>query len=188
MSFSKCFFCLILVFLLFRRGQLCFFLWYGKLQWRFICWTFVCKWFGICVAQVQYKYIRDLGSFWYEAWNFRQKNFLSHLLSWIFLANALWGDVCWIQFNFENGSKGDYISVREKKVTIVATNLMDGCTILFIQDARALWWKILCIILEDRKWKITFDVTTIWRWVPCMLFSSWGEFNKTWKMLEDLYF
>lgn len=109
-------------------------------------------------------------------------------LSWIFLANALWGDVCWIQFNFENGSKGDYISVREKKVTIVATNLMDGCTILFIQDARALWWKILCIILEDRKWKITFDVTTIWRWVPCMLFSSWGEFNKTWKMLEDLYF
>jgi hypothetical protein len=40
--------------------------------------------------------------------------------------------------NFENGLEGDYNSVREKKVAIAATNLMDGCTIPFIQDVGAL--------------------------------------------------
>jgi len=123
-------------------------------------------------------------------------------LSWIFIANALWGDVCWIQFNLrilfnflclnskncENGSKGDYTSVHEKKVAIVGTNLMDGCTIPSIQDVGAIWWKILHIILEVRKWKITFDVTTIWKWVPYLLFSSWREFIEIKKMLEKLYF
>lgn len=112
----------------------------------------------------------------------------------IFLADALWRGVRWIQFNFlclnsknfENGLEGDYNSVREKKVATTATNLMDGCTIPFIQDVGAFWWKIFSIILEGRKWKITFDVTTIQRWVLYMLFSSWGEFSETRKMLENL--
>jgi len=117
-------------------------------------------------------------------------------LSWIFLANALWRDVCWIQFNFlclnsrnfENGLEGDYNSVREKKVAIAATNLMDGCTIPFIQDVGALWWKILSIILEVRKWKITFDVTTIWRWVLYMLFRLEGSLAKQRKCLKICIF
>jgi hypothetical protein len=65
---------------------------------------------------------------------------------------------------------------------------MDGCTIPFIQDVGALWWKILSIILEVRKWKITFDVTTIWRWVPYMLFRLEGSLAKQRKCLKICIF
>jgi hypothetical protein len=38
--------------------------------------------------------------------------------------------------NFKNELEGDYANVREENATIVATDLMDGHTILCIQDVK----------------------------------------------------
>jgi hypothetical protein len=145
----------MLVFLLFNHGQLWCFLWYVKLCIRVLFTsTFVCRWLGICTTQMQCKYIQNLISS-----NMKHgilgKFFLSHNngeLSWIFLVNALWGDVCWIQLNFKivfdvlcfnlrnskNASEGECTSVREEKATIATINLTDGFTILCIQDVGVL--------------------------------------------------
>ncbi len=119
-------------------------------------------------------------------------------LSWIFLMNALWENVCWIQFNFKivfdflcfnswnsrNESEGDCASVCEEKIAIDAIDLMDGHTIPFIQDAWASLTKDPLYHSGGKKWKITFAITTIRRWIPYMF---WREFSQTRKMLENLY-
>jgi hypothetical protein len=45
--------------------------------------------------------------------------------------------LCLNSKNFENESEGNYTSVCEKKIVIIATNLMDGYTIPSIQDVGA---------------------------------------------------
>ncbi len=45
--------------------------------------------------------------------------------------------LCFTSGNSKNESKGDCVSVREEKETIVVTHLMDGQTIICIQDVKA---------------------------------------------------
>jgi hypothetical protein len=45
--------------------------------------------------------------------------------------------LCFNSRNSKNELKGDCVSVREEKTTIVVTHLMDGHTILCIQDVKA---------------------------------------------------
>jgi hypothetical protein len=45
--------------------------------------------------------------------------------------------LCFNSGNFKNESECDYVNVHEEKATIVAIDLMDGHTILCIQDVRA---------------------------------------------------
>jgi hypothetical protein len=71
-------------------------------------------------------------------------------LFWIFLVNALWRNVCWNELNFkilfdflcfnlgnfDNELEDDFDNVHEEKTITISIDLMDGCTIICIQDIR----------------------------------------------------
>ncbi len=45
--------------------------------------------------------------------------------------------LCFNSGNFDNELEGDYTNVCEEKATTTIIDLMDGCTIPYIQDAGA---------------------------------------------------
>jgi hypothetical protein len=96
--------------------------------------------------------------------------------------------LCFNSGNSENELEGDCISVCEEKKTIVAIDLMDGCTILCIQDVGASLmndlsyhfggWEMESHIFHNENLEVNpFYVAFVLR-----------EFGQKRKMLENLYF